>query len=175
MAQLAEKEKARLQKVAEEEEAKSKEVVNDDETENRGIANENVMQEVAKKEALGMEKVVETTPKVSPTGDNLHTSIHDLYAIQKEKNEKDYHVRNYVLQARAPEIQLLSAQEIQRYTPSVRIKELQQLLDVNSLSQFVQDPLQSWLDYFLTATDDYLLLVHPNVPIPTQQPGYSPE
>ncbi len=173
-AQLAEKEQARLQQVADEEEAKRKDVVDDDEAEKRRIADENILQEVAEKETLSAEEVVETTPKASKTGDKLQTSLHNLYAIQREKDEKDYSVQCYVQQAGAPEILLPSAQEIQQYTPSFHVTELQWLLDANSLSQFLADPLQSWLDYFLVARDDYLFLVHPNVQIPTQQHDYFP-
>ncbi len=171
-AQLAEKEKGRLQKEEAEQEAKKKEVVNADEMEKRGIANENVMQEVAESEALSAGKVADTTPKATLTSDDLHASIHDLYMMQREKDEKDYDVQDYILQAGAPQILLPSTEEIQQYSPSFRITEMCQLLESNSLPQFVTNPLHSWLDYFLTTRGDYLLLVCSNVPIPTQQHSY---
>ncbi len=85
------------------------------------------------------------------TGDDLHASIHDLYEIQREKDEKDCNVQKYVQQAGAPQILLPSTDQISRYSPSHRITEMCRLLEANGLTQFVTNPLQSWLDYFLTA------------------------
>ncbi len=108
MAQLTEKEKARLQEEQAEQEIEKKEVVNADETEKSRIADENVAQEVAKSQVLGAEKVADTMPKSLLTGDDLHASLHDLYQIQREKDDTDYHVQKYVQQAGAPQILLPS-------------------------------------------------------------------
>ncbi len=167
-AQLAEKEKARLQKEVAEQKTKE-EVVKADETEKERIADENVAREVATSEASGAEIVADTTPKARMTSDDLQASLHDLFLIQREKDEKDFHVQKYVQQAGAPQILLPSSEEIQQYSLSRRISEMCRLLEAKSLSQFVTNPLQSWLDYFLTDRDNYLLFVHSNVPIPTQQ------
>ncbi len=171
-AQLAEKEKGRLQKEQAEQEARQKEIVNVDDTEKDRIADEDVTHEVAKSEALDVEKVADTMPKALLTGDDLQSSLRDLYLIQREKDEKDYHVQKYIQQAGVPQILLPSSEEIQQYLPSRRITEMCRLLEANGLSQFVTNPLQSWLEYFLTARDDYLLFVRSDVPIPTQQHNY---
>ncbi len=109
MAQLAEKEKARLQKEAAEHETEKKEVANADDMEKGRIADEDVAHEVAKSEASGVEKVADTTSKALLTGDYLQASLHDLYLTQREKDEKDYHVQKYVHQAGAPQILLPSS------------------------------------------------------------------
>ncbi len=64
-AQLAEKEKARLLREEAEQETEKKEVVSADEMEKGRIANANIMQEVAKLEALSVGKVADTTPKAT--------------------------------------------------------------------------------------------------------------
>ncbi len=102
MAELAEKEKARLQRVADEQEAERKDAVDNDEAEKRGMPKQDDPKEVAGKETPSVEEAFGTTPKVPGTGDKLDTSLHDLYAIQREKNEKDYNVQRYIQQAGGP-------------------------------------------------------------------------
>ncbi len=145
MAQKAEKQNAHLQK----------ECLNTGAVEKGKIADDDVMQEVARTEALGAEKVFHTTPKTLLLDDDLHASNVD---------EQDYDVRKYLQQTGAPQILLPSPEQVQEYSPSRRISEMCRLLEANGLSRFVTNPLQSWLDYFLTARDNYLLFVRSHVP-----------